>query len=102
MKYAVVIEKAPKNYSAYVPDVPGCIATGLTVAETKRLLAEAIEIRQSLSIVYDGGTKGRRRRQITPRSLIESRGSLYLIAHCHIDDMEKHFRLDRILEIEGT
>ncbi len=27
MKYAVVIEKAPKNYSAYVPDVPGCIAT---------------------------------------------------------------------------
>lgn len=44
MKYAVVIEKAPKNYSAYVPDVPGCIATGPTVAETKRLLAEAIEL----------------------------------------------------------
>ncbi len=44
MKYAVVIEKASKNYSAYVPDVPGCIATGPTVAETKRLLAEAIEL----------------------------------------------------------
>ena len=63
-------------------------------------LAEAIEIGQSIAIVYDGGTKGRRRRQITPRSLIESRGRLYLIAHCHIDDTEKHFRLDRILEIE--
>jgi DNA polymerase III epsilon subunit family exonuclease len=65
-------------------------------------LIKAIEISRSISIVYDGGTKGRRRRQITPASLIESRGSLYLIAHCHIDDMEKHFRLDRILEIEGT
>ena len=65
-------------------------------------LAEAMEIGQSISIVYDGGTKGRRKRQITPTSLIETRGSLYLIAHCHIDDTEKHFRLDRILEIEGA
>ena len=63
-------------------------------------LIEAIEIRQSILIVYDGGTKGSRRRQITPTRLTESQGSLYLIAHCHIDDMEKHFRLDRILEIE--
>ena len=53
MKYAVVIEKAPKNYSAYVPDVSGCIATGPTVAETKRLLAEAIEIHLE-SMVEDG------------------------------------------------
>jgi len=53
MKYAVVIEKAPNNYSAYVPDVPGCIATGPTVAETKRLLAEAIELHLE-SLVEDG------------------------------------------------
>jgi predicted DNA-binding transcriptional regulator YafY len=64
-------------------------------------LITAIEIRQSIFIVYDGGTNGNRRREITPTSLIESRGSLYLIARCHIDDIEKHFRLDRILEIEG-
>ena len=33
MRYAVVIEKAGDNYSAYVPDLPGCIATGETVAD---------------------------------------------------------------------
>ena len=42
MRYAVVIEKAGANYSAYVPDLPGCVATGVTVAETKREIAEAI------------------------------------------------------------
>jgi predicted RNase H-like HicB family nuclease len=43
MKYAVVIEKAKKNYSAYAPDIPGCVTTGKTVEETKRLMSEAIE-----------------------------------------------------------
>jgi predicted RNase H-like HicB family nuclease len=38
-----VIEKAPANYAAYVPDLPGCIATGATVAETETLIREAIE-----------------------------------------------------------
>ena len=42
MKYAVVIEKAENNYSAYVPDLPGCIATGKTKAEVTRNLREAI------------------------------------------------------------
>jgi hypothetical protein len=36
MRYAVVIEKAADNYSAYVPDLPGCIATGETVAGVAR------------------------------------------------------------------
>jgi len=44
MRYAVVIEKAMSNYSAYVPDLPGCVATGATVEETERLLREAIEL----------------------------------------------------------
>jgi predicted RNase H-like HicB family nuclease len=44
MRYAVVIEKAVNNYSAYVPDLPGCVATGATVEETERLLREAIEL----------------------------------------------------------
>ena len=43
MKYAVVFEKAKNNYSAYVPDLPGCVTTGKTLDETKRLIREAIE-----------------------------------------------------------
>jgi len=43
-RYAIVIEKAASNYSAYVPDLPGCVATGATVAETESLLREAIEM----------------------------------------------------------
>ena len=43
MKYAVVIEKAQSNYSAYVPDLPGCVATGATVAEVEAQIREAIE-----------------------------------------------------------
>ena len=43
MRYAIVIEKAPSNYAAYVPDVPGCIATGASIAETEGLIREAIE-----------------------------------------------------------
>ena len=42
MRYAVVIEKAGDNYSAYVPDLPGCIATGKSVAEVEGELREAI------------------------------------------------------------
>jgi predicted RNase H-like HicB family nuclease len=43
MRYAIVIEKAPSNYAAYVPDLPGCIATGASVEETESLIREAIE-----------------------------------------------------------
>ena len=42
MRYAVVIEKAEGNYSAYVPDLPGCIATGGTIAEIESEIREAI------------------------------------------------------------
>ena len=43
MRYAVVIENAGPNYSAYVPDLPGCVATGATVEEVEREIREAIE-----------------------------------------------------------
>lgn len=43
-RYAIVIEKAESNYAAYVPDLPGCVATGATREETERLLREAIEL----------------------------------------------------------
>jgi predicted RNase H-like HicB family nuclease len=42
VKYAVVIEKAEGNYSAYVPDLPGCVATGATIEETESEIREAI------------------------------------------------------------
>ena len=42
MRFAIVIEKAESNYSAYVPDLPGCVATGATVAATEANLREAI------------------------------------------------------------
>jgi predicted RNase H-like HicB family nuclease len=42
MRYAVVIERAEGNYSAYVPDLPGCVATGVTVAEVEAEIREAI------------------------------------------------------------
>jgi predicted RNase H-like HicB family nuclease len=42
MRYAVVIEKAEGNYSAYVPDLPGCVATGDTVEDAEREIRDAI------------------------------------------------------------
>ena len=42
MKYAVVIEKTPNNYSAYVPDLPGCIAAAETLREVETLIQEAV------------------------------------------------------------
>ncbi len=43
MRYAVVFEKAPDNWAAYVPDLPGCVTTGQTLSATRRLIAEAIQ-----------------------------------------------------------
>lgn len=42
--YLVVFEWAGSNYSAYVPDLPGCVTTGKTLAETERNIKEAIEL----------------------------------------------------------
>lgn len=42
MRYAIVIERAEGNYSAYVPDLLGCVATGATVAEVESRIREAI------------------------------------------------------------
>ena len=43
MRYAIVIEKANGNYSAYVPDLPGCVATGATIQDVKREIRAAIQ-----------------------------------------------------------
>lgn len=42
MRYAIVIEKAPANWSAYVPDLPGCVATGVSLEEVEARLRKAI------------------------------------------------------------
>ncbi len=44
MRYTILIEKSPKNYAAYVPDLPGCIATGASEAEVVREIGEAIQL----------------------------------------------------------
>jgi predicted RNase H-like HicB family nuclease len=43
MKYAMVLEQMPGNWCAYVPDLPGCIATGPTLEDTRRFIVEAIQ-----------------------------------------------------------
>jgi predicted RNase H-like HicB family nuclease len=43
MRYAIVVEKAGDNYSAYAPDLPGCIATGNTVKEAEQEIQAAIQ-----------------------------------------------------------
>ena len=48
MRYAIVIEKAGANFSAYVPDLPGCVATGATVPEVE------IEIRDAIRFHVEG------------------------------------------------
>lgn len=42
-KYIIIIEKTPNNYSAYCPDLPGCIATGATIEEIIQRMKKAVE-----------------------------------------------------------
>lgn len=44
MKYAVIIEQSADGFGAYVPDLPGCVAAGESVAEVMALIREAIEL----------------------------------------------------------
>jgi len=43
-RYAIVVENAGSNLAAYVPDLPGCVATGESKEEVERLIREAIEV----------------------------------------------------------
>ena len=43
MRYAVVIERAEQNFAAYVPDLPGCVSTGETLAEVEKSIREAMQ-----------------------------------------------------------
>ena len=74
-KYLVVIEKGPRSFGAFVPDLPGCVAVGKTAREVRRLIREAIELhlldmrergdsipKPSASIDYVAAQNGRRKR----------------------------------------
>ena len=44
VKYPVIIERSERNFSAYAPDLPGCVATGETLKETQQNIRDAIEL----------------------------------------------------------
>lgn len=44
MRYAVVYEQTPRNWAAYVPDLPGCVATGQSRKDVERLITEGIRL----------------------------------------------------------
>ncbi len=53
MRYAIIIEKAQENYSAYVPDLPGCVSVGDTIEEVKENIQEAITFHLE-TLIEDG------------------------------------------------
>lgn len=55
VSYAVVIEKGPKSYGAFVPDLPGCVAVGDSEEEVTRLIRKAIEFHIE-GMIEDGET----------------------------------------------
>ena len=65
-------------------------------------LEQAVARRVILRIEYEGGTRGTAPRSVTPRRLESRGGSMFLVAFCHLDSLEKSFRVDRILAIEFT
>ena len=44
VEYAVIFEKSRSGYGAYVPDLPGCVATGKTLEKVRRLIREAVQL----------------------------------------------------------
>jgi predicted RNase H-like HicB family nuclease len=60
MRYAIVIEKLESNYSAYVPDLPGCVATGATLEEMEQQIKEAISLRHGFAYRFSLGWFARR------------------------------------------
>ena len=62
-KYLIVVEKAGNNYSAYLPDIPGCIATGKTAEEARENIKDALLFHIE-GILEDGECKPRAKAHI--------------------------------------
>jgi len=75
-------------------------AQGNSPSSHTEVIQQAIDNEKHLEIIYDGGTKGSIPRRITPLELIGEYGRQYVIALCHVDGEEKHFRLDRLREVK--
>jgi len=73
MRYAIVIERAENNYSAYVLDLPGCVATGATVQEAESQIREAIEFTSLVSAKTAFPFLNREPRRLRGRSGITTR-----------------------------
>ena len=73
MRYAIVIEKAENNFAAYVPDLPGCVATGKTVEETEQQIREAIEFHLR-GMREDSVSRAYPAQESLARAVLQSRG----------------------------
>lgn len=60
MHYGIVIEKLESNYSAYVPDLPRCVATGATIEEIEQQIKEVISLRHGFAYRFSFGWFARR------------------------------------------
>lgn len=85
--FAVVFEKAPENWSGYVPDLPGCISTGRTLADMRRNMQEAVSL-HAQGMVDDGDSLPVRRR--SPRQALDE--------HREEDADEERDDLDAVVE----
>jgi DNA polymerase III epsilon subunit-like protein len=77
-------------YPIVATDCPAVAPLGWDV------IAEAMTSGCKVRIEYDGGTRGRAPREVTPRAFARRGGVAYLVAYCHLDALEKSFRLDRV------
>jgi DNA polymerase-3 subunit epsilon len=59
-------------------------------------LARALTLGLKVRMEYTGGTRGTTPREVTPRAFVQRGGTTYVIAYCHLDALEKNFRLDRV------
>ena len=81
-------------YPVFAPDRPAVAPIGWDG------IAEAMTSGCKVRIEYDGGTRGRAPREVTPRAFARRGGVAYLVAYCHLDAFEKSFRLDRVRRSE--
>ncbi len=89
-EYAVVIEKAPNNYAAYVPDVPVCLVAAETREETLVLIREAIEVNLETALEFG-------------EPVPEPRSSLADAMRCHLsalDESDDAFYAERGITLE--
>lgn len=80
-------------------DFADYVVMGVELPPHFGLLSQALKSEIAIRIVYDGGSKGRSPRTITPSGLFARKGYVYVEALCHADGVSKSFRLDRILEV---